>query len=36
MDSWYQWVQKEFKNTEIPKKRKNLTKEEKDLLWDGT
>jgi hypothetical protein len=30
MDSWYQWVQNEFKNTEIPKKWKNLTKEEKE------
>jgi hypothetical protein len=30
MDSWYQWVQNEFINTEIPKKWKDLTKEEKE------
>jgi hypothetical protein len=30
MDSWYQWVQKEFSNTEIPTKWKNLTEEQKE------
>ncbi len=30
MDSWYQWVQKEFSNTEIPIKWKNLTNEQKE------
>lgn len=30
MDSWYQWVQKEYSNTEIPTKGKNLTAEQKE------
>lgn len=30
MDSWYQWVQREFSNTEIPIKWKNLTDEQKE------
>lgn len=30
MDSWYQWVQKEYTHTEIPIKGKNLTDEQKE------
>jgi hypothetical protein len=30
MDSWYQWVQNEFKNTNIPKKWRSLTPKEKE------
>mgnify|MGYP001810123949 CR=1 FL=1 len=30
MDSWYQWVQKEFSNTEIPIKWRNLNDNQKE------